>query len=209
MTRAKKRLGTVSATVHPGSLGRWFEELCRITVPQLEKIATKSQDRVRPKVLPDCGGVYVFWWTGDTGTLRQAVRNRRIILKGPRGRHVALRVNDEWLGLESELPVPLYVGKTIAGIRGRIVKHLRLTTKRMLPTGRGAEKAKPPTTTCQLRAGIEHFFPNDPDTRKIVLGQVGLSFVELDGDAHAANRFYLEELAIGLMRPPFNVGVEH
>jgi hypothetical protein len=41
-----------------------------------------------------------------------------------------------------------------------------------------------------------------------VLDSVGISFVELHGDEHAANRFYLEDLAIGLMRPPLNVDIE-
>jgi hypothetical protein len=65
-----------------------------------------------------------------------------------------------------------------------------------------------PTTSCQLRAGVDRLFPKEADTRAIILDYVGLSFVELDGDANAANRFYLEDLAIGLMRPPLNVDVE-
>jgi hypothetical protein len=32
--------------------------------------------------------------------------------------------------------------------------------------------------------------------------------VELDGDEQAANRFYLEDLAVGLMRPILNIDVE-
>lgn len=70
------------------------------------------------------------------------------------------------------------------------------------------DKAKPPTTSCQLRAGVEHLFPNEPDTRTLVLDNVGFSFVELHGDEHAANRFYLEDMVIGLMRPPLNVDIE-
>jgi hypothetical protein len=31
---------------------------------------------------------------------------------------------------------------------------------------------------------------------------------KLDGDRHAANRLYLEGLAIGLMRPVLNIDVE-
>jgi hypothetical protein len=46
------------------------------------------------------------------------------------------------------------------------------------------------------------------DTRSLVLDNIGLSWVELDGDDHAANRFYLEDLAIGLMRPILNIDVE-
>jgi len=51
-------------------------------------------------------------------------------------------------------------------------------------------------------------FPSETDTRTLILDNVGLSFVELDGDDHAANRFYLEDLAVGLMRPPLNVDIE-
>lgn len=74
--------------------------------------------------------------------------------------------------------------------------------------GGGARKAKPPTTSCQLRAGVEHMFPKETDTRSLVLDNVGLSYVVLDGDEQAANRFYLEDLAIGLMRPPINIDIE-
>jgi len=42
----------------------------------------------------------------------------------------------------------------------------------------------------------------------LVLDNLGLSFVVLDGDNHAANRFYLEDLAIGLMRPMLNIDIE-
>ena len=42
----------------------------------------------------------------------------------------------------------------------------------------------------------------------LILDNVGLSYVLLDKDINAANRFYLEDLAIGLMRPPINVDVE-
>jgi hypothetical protein len=83
-----------------------------------------------------------------------------------------------------------------------------LPKQRILPLNGGAKKAKPPTTSCQLRAGIEHLFPSAKDTRTIVLQNVGLSYVILGGDDNAANRFYLEDLAIGLMRPPLNVDIE-
>jgi hypothetical protein len=55
---------------------------------------------------------------------------------------------------------------------------------------------------------VEHLFPHEGDSRSLPLDNVGLSFVELGGDDHAANRFYLEDLAIGSMRPPFNVDVQ-
>lgn len=79
---------------------------------------------------------------------------------------------------------------------------------RTLPLGEGPAKQRRPTTSCQLRAGVEHLFPRERDTRSLVLKNVGLSFVVLHGDDHAANRFYLEDMAIGLMRPPLNVDIE-
>lgn len=119
-----------------------------------------------------------------------------------------LRLDDRWLGLEAKLPVPLYVGKTARDVSKRVGQHLMLGKQRILPMVKHRKKQQSPTTSCQLRVGIEHLFPVTADTRTLTLGNVGLSFVEFDGDERAANRFYLEDLAIGLMRPPFNVDVE-
>jgi hypothetical protein len=198
----------MASTVHGGSIGRWFEELCRIAHPRLRALAVDDATQLRPNVLPRTGGVYVFWWTGDVGFLCQAACNRDLTLVGPGGRPVHLNVDDEWLGISTGLPIPLYVGKNADSIAKRVGLHLRLSQMRMLPLGGGAKKAPRPTTSCQLRAGIEHLFPNEPDSRSLTLDSLGLSFVVLNGNDHAANRFYLEDLAIGLMRPPFNVDVE-
>jgi hypothetical protein len=127
---------------------------------------------------------------------------------GPSGRSVTLHIDDEWLGLEAGLPVPLYVGKNADDIARRLGKHLRLGSDRITPMFEGAVKQRRPTTTCQMRAGLEHLFPQEANTRDLVLSNVGLSWVELPGDAHAANRFYLEDLAVGLMRPVINVDIE-
>lgn len=196
------------STVHGGSLGRWFEQLCRITHPCLRGLAVNDLTQLRPNALPRVGGVYVFWWTGSTQLLCQAACNRDFILAGPGGRSVHLIVDDEWLGISTRLPVPLYVGKNADSIAKRVGLHLLLSKTRILPLGGGPKKARRPTTSCQLRAGVEHLFPNEADTRSLTLDNLGLSFVELNGDDHAANRFYLEDLAIGLMRPPLNVDVE-
>jgi hypothetical protein len=135
---------------------------------------------------------------------------RLLQLHGPGGRPVRLEMDDGWLGLDTDLPIPLYVGKTAGSLAKRIGQHLRLGSgERMIPMRENTAKPPPPpTTTCQLRAGVEHLFPRQPDSRTLILEHVGLSYVLLDGDAHAANRFYLEDLAIGLMRPPFNVDIE-
>ncbi|WP_319471313.1 hypothetical protein [uncultured Pseudodesulfovibrio sp.] len=194
------------SSVHGGTIGRWFEELCRIKHVQLLEVVSKNHESLKPNSLPKASGIYAFWWTGSPELLSQ--RNRQIVLKGPGERPVELLFDDEWLGTEAGYPIPLYVGKTAKGINKRIGLHLRLKEKRALPLGEKAEKAKAPTTSCQLRAGVEHFFQTEEDTRTLILENVGLSYVLLDGDEHAANRFYLEDLAIGLMRPPLNVDIE-
>src|SRR5262249_22140934 len=133
---------------------------------------------------------------------------RDLTLVGPGGRAVQLRVDDEWLGISTKLPIPLYAGKTADSIAKRVGLHLRLSQGRILPLGGGAKKARRPTTSCQLRAGLDNLFAHEAASRALTLDNLGLPFVELDGDPHAANRFYLEDLAIGMMRPPFNVDVE-
>jgi hypothetical protein len=198
----------MGSTIHGGSIGRWFEQLCRIRHHRLRSLAVNDATKLRPNALPGTRGVYVFWWTGDAGLLCQAACNRDLTLVGPGGRAVHLTVDDEWLGISTGLPIPLYVGKNADDIAKRVGLHLRLSQARMLPLGGGAKKAPRPTTSCQLRAGVEHMFPNEADSRSLTLDNVGLSFVVLTGNDHAANRFYLEDLAVGLMRPPLNVDVE-
>jgi hypothetical protein len=198
-------------SVHGGSLGRWFEELCRIRHPQLREVVTSNGKnyRMRSGALPREGGVYVFWWTSPLSVFSSKQFNPAVNLHGPGGRSVRLRVDREWLGLDADLPIPVYVGKNAQNISGRVGQHLLLgTPSKVLPAELGQSRHKPPTTSCQLRAGIEHFFPSVNEPVPFLLDNIGLSYVRLDGDGHGANRFYVEDLAIGLMRPPINVDVE-
>jgi len=198
----------MAAVVHGGTLGRWFEELCRIRVPSLATACRSNGRALQPRALPDQGGVYAFWWTGPMDLLTSSQCNRLLELPGPGGRRVLLKLEDDWLGLSTGLPLPLYIGKNSGNISKRVGQHLRLADKRTLPLGQGTAKQPRPTTSCQLRAGVEHLFPGEQDTRSLILKNIGLSFVVLHGDDHAANRFYLEDMAVGLMRPPLNVDIE-
>jgi hypothetical protein len=198
----------VSSTVHAGTLQRWYEQLCRIQHGNLRPIAAEAFRSLRPGTLPSRGGVYAFWWTGDLDRLRDPGCNRHVELAGPGGRPVTIHIDDEWLGIAAGLPLPLYVGKTADSIAKRIGQHLRLTDSRTTPLFEGFKKQPRPTTSCQLRGGVEHLFPRMEHTRDLVLDNIGLSFVVLDGDDHAANRFYLEDYAVGLMRPALNIDIE-
>jgi len=195
-------------TVHGGSQFRWHEQLCRIQISRLREVTYKGGQSIVPGALPPFGGVYCFWWTGDLDLLRSPDCNRYIQLHGPAARPVTLHLDDEWLGIQTNLPIPLYVGKNADSISKRVSQHLRLKDDRITPRFEGFKKQLRPTTSCQARAGVEHLFPQLENTRDLVLDNLGLSWVELGGDEHAANRFYLEDLAVGLMRPILNVDIE-
>ena len=195
-------------TVHPGTLQRWYEHLCRIEHPVLRPLINTKLTGLRPNALPAAGGVYCFWWTQSLDMLRGPGCNRDIELVGPGKRPVEIRIDDEWLGIAADLPIPIYVGKTADSLAKRVGQHLRIKDTRTTPRFTGIQKQRRPTTSCQLRAGVEHFFPRMEDTRSLLLDNIGLSFVRLNGDEHAANRFYLEDLAVGLMRPALNIDIE-
>lgn len=200
-------ISTTSGVVHAGAQFRWYEQLCRIRVQRIRDIASSNCRRLSPGKLPGIGGVYCFWWTGDPNILAGS-DSRHIELVGPGGRNVPLHFDDEWMGLRTGLPIPLYVGKNADSISKRTGSHLMLEADRVTPAFEGRKKQKRPTTSCQARAGLEHLFPRLLDTRDLVLDNLGLSWVELGGDGHAANRFYLEDLAVGLMRPILNIDIE-
>jgi hypothetical protein len=196
------------SSIHAGSQLRWYEQLCRIQFQQLRLAATTKARSLAAGRLPGVGGVYCFWWTGDIALLSDPSCNRQLDVAGPGGRRVTIDIDDEWLGLQTKLPVPLYVGKNADSISSRVGQHLMLGNDRVTPIFEGYRKQERPTTSCQARAGVEHLFPQLPNTRDLMLDNVGISWVELGGDDHAVNRFYLEDLAIGLMRPILNVDVE-
>ena len=198
----------MAARVHGGTLGRWFEMLCRIEHPRLRDIVSARGTALQPRKLPAVGGVYCFWWTGDVKQLQSPECSRTIVLHGPNARPVELAFDDEWLGLHMNAPIPLYIGKTADSIVKRVGLHLTLKRERVIAVFHELRKQKRPTTSCQLRAGIDQLFQTLASTRDLVLDNVGLSYVCLDGDTHAANRFFLEDLAIGMMRPPLNIDIE-
>lgn len=150
----------MAGRVKGGLLGRWFEELCRIDYMTLEEVTASNRSCLKPSVLPTEGGVYAFWWTGPAELLES--RNQNLALHGPGGREVTLKIDDEWLGLSADLPIPLYIGKTASNLSNRVGQHLMLGNEGcILKNTGGAKKLKAPTTSCQLRAGIEHLFPGD------------------------------------------------
>ena len=154
--------------------------------------------------LPESPGVYAFWWMAPKEALMAG--NRHIVLKGPNEQPVDVEYRDWW---PPELKYPcLYVGKS-TNIRSRFSLHIkRGSPGRLHPAHPGHQKAKPRTTSCQLRFGIEHVFPEDKDPLGLIGISVGFSYRTYFPDNAIAERFFEEDRLVGIWRPWFNVDSE-
>ena len=154
--------------------------------------------------LPSRPGVYAFWWIGERQQLLNS--NRHIILKGPREQPVEVEYRDWW---PNDLIYPcLYVGKS-TNIHRRFSLHLkRGSPGRLHEAHPENHKAKPNTSSCQLRWGIEHIFPDEQNPLMLINTSVGFSYRD-DFNANAiAERFFEEDRLVGTWRPWFNIDSE-
>lgn len=154
--------------------------------------------------IPELPGVYAFWWVGSKATLLDG--NRVIVLKGPNEQLVNVEYKDWW---PSSNPFPcLYVGKS-TNLRKRFGLHIKRGSEGRLhkacPSNR---KAKPRTTSCQLRHGIEHVFPDEENPLELIMKSVGFSYSHDFPSNAVAERFFEEDRLIGNWRPWFNVDSE-
>lgn len=154
--------------------------------------------------LPETAGVYAFWWIGDRQQLLNS--NRYIVLKGPNEQRVEVEYREWW---PDELTYPcLYVGKS-TNIKKRFSLHIkRGSPGRLHAAHTQNHKAKPKTTSCQLRWGIEHIFPDDSNPLRLINTSVGFSYRDDFDDNAIAERFFEEDRLVGVWRPWFNIDSE-
>lgn len=154
--------------------------------------------------LPEEAGVYAFWWVGDKEQLLGS--NRHIVLKGPGGIDVDVEYEEWW---PSDLQFPcLYVGKS-TNIKNRFSLHIKRGSRERLHSAEpGNSKARPVTSSCQLRFGIEHIFPNEENPLAVIEHSVGFSYrTEFTGNG-VTERFFEEDRLVGIWRPWFNIDSE-
>jgi hypothetical protein len=165
--------------------------------------------RLKANFFPNSGAVYAFWWTGSSERFMAENVNRVISFRGPNGRKVEVEFTDEWINqIHINGRIPLYVGKTADSLHKRLSLHLQLKTMRGLSLGVDALGEERKTTSNQVRDRIERMFLDEVDIRGLMLHNIGLSYVLLHGDLESANRFYLEDKAIGELLPLFNIDIE-
>jgi hypothetical protein len=176
-----------------------------------------ANNRLNP--LPTYQGIYAFWWKNEDKSVIHGA-NRKLSLKGRKiGKkstysgpeiHGHERHNICWnWGLEDDW-ICLYVGKS-THISNRIVKHLtRSVSSKDWYDNKGKKSPElgfvyKINSECQFRAGIEHLDLGE----KGIKSNVYLSSVEISGvNDSVATRFYMEDLAIGVLKPWFNVDSE-
>lgn len=158
---------------------------------------------------PKHGGVYVFWWPASGAkAASRFFRGRTLHFKGPAGKdEIILKVTPTFLGTAENGYVPVYVGKSFSSIAGRIGKHLNLKSERVVAPDLCNSVSKRKTTTNQVRDRLDRLFPEIEDTREL-LSELRISWVNLCGENHFSERFFLEDLAIGRWRPLFNLDSE-
>lgn len=146
-------------------------------------------------------GLYAFWLKNDDGIAQKL--NRSLEIKGPGNKPYPFT----WDWNVDEKYILVYVGKTTT-FKSRLGQHLKLKTfKWEVPE----DKTSPykPTTSCQLRTGIEHLLigntqPTIPGL-DFIRERIQVTYIPLEG---LGNRFFAEDLAIGKGKPWFNVDSE-
>lgn len=186
-----------------------LKELRNVNLIDVVDHLSDGSYRLKANIFPSSGAVYAFWWTGSSECFMAEDVNRIMRFKGPNGRNVDVEFSDDWINqIHIDGKIPLYVGKTADSLHKRLSLHLQLKTKRGLSLGEKALSEERKTTSNQVRDRIERMFLNEADIRKLMLQNIGLSYVLLDGDIESANRFYLEDKAIGELLPLFNIDIE-
>lgn len=172
------------------------------TAPSILSVAILSDSR--PSLIPNGPGVYAFWWIGDRAELLES--NRTVVLKGPNGVRVNVEYRDWW---PKDLTYPcLYVGKS-TNLRKRFGLHIKSKSYGRLHEPHAEHhKATPSTTSCQVRWGIEHIFPNEKDPLSLIRKSVGFSYRNDFTDNAIAERFFEEDKLVGALRPWFNIDSE-
>lgn len=156
---------------------------------------------------PSFGGVYAFWWRRGAQNFYDLLQNKSLHFPGPHGISLELKITLDSLEVAQNGLLPLYVGKA-TDIAKRVGLHVKLKTRRTVEADAVNGICKRMTTSCQVRDRLDRLFPNYPDTRTLALDNLALSYVRLDGPGSFVERFFFEDLAVGILRPIFNVDSE-
>lgn len=158
---------------------------------------------------PRHGGVYAIWWNAaDSVAFVKKSVGKILHFSGPQGHgEIPLKITRQHFTRHENGMIPLYVGKSFRSIAKRVGQHLCLGSARMVEQADCGRLTPRKRTSCQVRDRLDRLYPELGDTRSL-LASLRISWVELCGVKHFADRFYLEDLAVGRWRPLFNLDTE-
>lgn len=171
-------------------------------------------------------GIYSIWWTSSDihieslhrqVKLQGKVRNKKEKETNPDDDNRFQIHEHKWECDLTDQKICLYVGKS-SNIKNRIAQHLLISLEsdnwytpysirksNKIPDLKSDFLVKR-TSSCQVRAGIEHLFKKSPpSTIEDKLKHFKLSYIL---EERFSERFFLENLAIGYYRPWFNLDSE-
>ncbi len=158
--------------------------------------------------IPKKGGLYGFWWTGDINFFLKNIKDHQHLLKGRQTEEelVNIKFSKEWINLATlKGKVCLYIGKTM-NLQKRITSHVKPRTEDIWGST-DFDSGRKPNTASQMRIGIERICKTKQGL-EIVLQNVSISYVEMDGVNNCVNKFYLEDLLVGTYFPLLNIDIE-
>ena len=142
-------------------------------------------------------GIYAFWLLNSDQLAENL--NRKFAISGPNKGLMDI----EWNWNLTNKQILLYVGKS-TNLKKRISLHLKLKTKTWVSTKDNTLNKV--TTSCQTRSGIEHLIQESKfDSFDFMNTRIGLTTVKLP---NFDDRFFAEDLAIGIGKPWFNLDSE-
>ena len=178
-----------------------------------EDLSAFQHGKLKEHGICDKQAVYCFWWFGSKKELGNSetlvkLKGKKISDEKKYKEHkVTWKTNWFPKGLSR---YPLYIGKSTV-LASRIKQHLCLskkywyTDKSMVRKPRHYLIRPKNNTSCQFRSGFEHLFRGNKMKNEMLLNKVGITFLPIES---VAERFYLEDLAIGSLRPWFNLDSE-
>ena len=186
-----------------------------------------KENKLNLKSLSGKDGVYAFWWMNDEDFKVIKSLNLDVVIKGKQNRK-SENSTEKFIVYETKWDLTpivadricLYVGKS-HDIANRVEQHLYQSFKHHWYK-HNEHKLKfrldnmllKRTTACQLRAGIEHLYKfrvEGFNFHEILKGHIGISFYRSESalqEDKMKERFYLEDLAIGYLKPLFNLDSE-
>lgn len=191
----------------PHRVSLQISELLEMKESRIPIDGPRLQWRLAERDKPEFGGVYVFWWKSDARQLFAAIQNPNLHFLGPGGRQLHWKLTLAHFFTAPNGYVPLYVGKTSSSIATRVGQHLMLGSERTVAKEHCNRISARKTTSNQLRDRLDRLFPRT-DTRVLIRERISLSYVPIKEHELFHDRFHLEDLAIGLLRPTFNVDSE-